>query len=447
MLKSLINILENKNIAIVGFGKEGKSTYNFIRRYLPNQKLTIIDGNKSLLENNKFLYEDNNLQFILGPNYLNNLGIYDLIIKSPGVKFKDIDISKFKDKITSQLGLVLELYKKNIIGITGTKGKSTTTSLIYKVLSDQNYDAHLVGNIGIPIFDEIDNINENTVYIIEMAALQLEFVNSSPHIGLILNLFEEHLDFFKTKNDYYLAKLNMFKYQTEDDYGLYISSNDTLNSYVKSGNYKTNLIDINSELSINNNFIEFNGKKLYNINDKRSLLGKHNLIDISFVLRLSELMNLDLEKTILSINMFKPLEHRLELVGTYNDITYYNDSIATIPEATMNAIKSIDNINTLIFGGMDRGIDYKEFIDFLNNSAIENFICMPTTGYNIGKNLINKNVYFIENLKDAVEKAKEITKKGATCLMSPAASSYEYFKNFEEKGSKYKEYIKDNNVL
>lgn len=446
MLKKLINTLENKNIAIVGFGREGKSTYNFIRRYLPNQKLTIIDGNKELLTNNKELNNDNNLSFVLGENYLDNLDIYDLIIKSPGVRFKDIDISSFKDKITSQLGLTLDLYKENVIGITGTKGKSTTTSLIYKVLIDQDYDAHLVGNIGIPIFDEIDNINKNTIYVIEMAALQLEFVKSSPHIGIVLNLFEEHLDFFKTKNDYFLSKLNMFKYQNTNDYGLYTSDNETLNEYVKKGNYKTNLIDINKEMVINNNFIEFNNKKLYNINDKRNLLGKHNLIDISFVLRLSELMNLNLEKTISSINCFKPLEHRLELVGTYNDITYYNDSIATIPEATINAIEALGNVNTLIFGGMDRGIDYSSFITYLNNSNIENFICMPTTGYKIGEKLINKNVYFIELLEDAVKKAKEITKKGNTCLMSPAASSYEYFKNFEEKGQKYKEYIKDNSI-
>ena len=448
MLNKLLNVLENKNIAIVGFGKEGISTYNFIRRYFKDKKLTIIDGNKYLLDKNDFLKKDTNLNFVLGDNYLDNLNIYDLIIKSPGVKFKDLDIASFEYKITSQLGLVLDLYKNNVIGITGTKGKSTTTSLIFKILSDQNYDAHLVGNIGTPIFDEIDNINCNSIYVIEMAALQLEFVKNSPHIGIILNLFEEHLDFFKNKNDYFLSKMNMFKYMNNTDYGLYTSSNETLKEYVNKNNYKCNLIDINKEMSIRDNYVYINDKIIYNTEDERNLIGSHNLIDIQFALYVSKIFNLELSKTINSINNFKPLEHRLELVGTYNNITYYNDSIATIPSATINAIEALKNVNTLIFGGMDRGIDYSDFIKYLKNSNIENFICMPTTGYKIGKFLesINKNIYYIESLEDAVEKAKEVTKKDTICLMSPAASSYEYFKNFEEKGRMYKEYVKNNNI-
>lgn len=443
MYNKILEHLKNKKIAIVGFGREGKSTYKFIRKYLNNQELEILDGNEKLLELNEELKNDKNLKIITGKNYLDNLEKYDLIIKSPGVKFKDLDISKFEDKITSQLGLTLDFYKQNVIGITGTKGKSTTTSLIFKVLKDQGYDAYLLGNIGIPIFDYIEKFNENSKLVIEMAALQLEYVKTSPHIGIILNLFEEHLDFFKSKKHYFLAKLNMFKYQDNSDYGLYTSSNETLDKYVQNGNYITNLIDINKEFKIENNYVIYDNKKIYDSNSERLLLGKHNLTNIMFVLRLSELLKLDLQKTINTINQFKPLEHRMEYVATINGVKYYNDAIATIPEATINCVEALKDVDTIIFGGMDRGIDYNDLIDFFNKSKIKNFICMPDTGYKIGKEIKSKNVYMVETLEDAVKKAKEVTKN--ICVMSPAASSYNAFKNFEEKGRIYKELVNDKN--
>ncbi len=439
MYTKIIEYLENKNISIVGYGKEGKSTYNFIRKYLPNQKLTIIDNNDKLIENNPELREDENLDFVLGIDALNNLKIYDVIIKAPGVKFKDLDISEFKDKITSELDLALRFFKNNIIGITGTKGKSTTTSLIYKVFKEQNYDAYLLGNIGIPIFDYIDQINEKSKLIIEMGAPQLEFITASPHISIVLNLFEEHLDYFGTKDKYFLSKMNAFKYQNENDYGFYLGSNETLNNYILKGNYKSKLYNI-SDMKIDNDFITLNNKKLYNINDERLLLGKHNLSNIMFVLYLSEVLGLDLNKTIKTINTFEGLEHRMEYVGIFNGIKFYNDAIATIPDACINACETL-NPDTLIFGGMDRGIDYSDLIEYFNKSKISNFICMPDTGYKISDKLKNKNVYKIENLKDAVAKAKEVTKK--ICVMSPAAPSYNAFKNFEEKGTLYKKYIKE----
>lgn len=443
MYNKILEHLKNKKIAIVGFGREGKSTYKFIRKYLNNQELEILDGNEKLLELNEELKNDKNLKIITGKNYLDNLEKYDLIIKSPGVKFKDLDISKFEDKITSQLGLTLDFYKQNVIGITGTKGKSTTTSLIFKVLKDQGYDAYLLGNIGIPIFDYIEKFNENSKLVIEMAALQLEYVKTSPHIGIILNLFEEHLDFFKSKEHYFLAKLNMFKYQDNSDYGLYTSSNETLDKYVQNGNYITNLIDINKEFKIENNYVIYDNKRIYDLNSERLLLGKHNLTNIMFVLRLSELLKLDLQKTINTINQFKPLEHRMEYVATINGVKYYNDAIATIPEATINCVEALKDVDTIIFGGMDRGIDYNDLIDFFNKSKIKNFICMPDTGYKIGKEIKSKNVYMVETLEDAVKKAKEVTKN--ICVMSPAASSYNAFKNFEEKGRIYKELVNDKN--
>lgn len=446
MFNYIIKEIEDKNVAIVGFGKEGKSTYNFIRRHLKNKKLAIIDSSVKLEEENSFLKGDANLDIILGDDYLSELKNYDLVIKSPGVKFKDYDVSEIRDKIVSQVEFVLKYYRERIIGVTASKGKSTTSSLIAKILDDQGIDVKLLGNIGNPIFDEIEEISDNTIIVIEMSAQQLEFVKYSPHISLILNLFEEHLDFFKNKEEYFKAKMNLFKYQKSNDYGIYTSINEELNKRVRDGEYITNLIDINSELTIRDGNVVFNNRNIYNTNDTRFLIGNHNLVDIMFALRLSELLKLDCAKTVSSINRFKPLEHRLELVGTFDGVTYYDDTIATIPTATINAIEGLKNVNTVIIGGMDRGINYTDLVEYLKNSSVENIICMPSTGYMVGKKLEennNKNIIYIEDLREAVKTAKKITKKNTICLLSPAASSYEYFKNFEEKGNAYKKYIKE----
>ena len=151
------------------------------------------------------------------------------------------------------------------------------------------------------------------------------------------------------------------------------------------------------------------------------------------------------EKAVDSINEFKGVEHRLELVGTYNGITYYNDSICTIPEACILALETLGNVNTLLIGGMERDIDYSKLINFLNNYEELNVVCMPETGYRIAKSLTNDklNVVEVKDLTEAVEVSKKITKKGTICLLSPAAASYGFFKNFEERGKKFKELVKE----
>ena len=451
MYRKIIDKLKNKNVAILGFGMEGKSTYRFIRKYLNKQKITIIDRNDILKNNHELLKDDNNINYVIGDNYLSNLDKYDIIIKSPGISFKGMDVSNIKDKITSQLELLLEVDKENVIGVTGTKGKSTTSSLIYQVLKDQNYKTFLLGNIGNPIFDEIENYDNNTKLVIEMSSHQLEFIKVSPHIGIILNLFEDHLDHAGSVKHYHECKMHMFDYQNSGDIAIYSKDNEALNTYILNNNYKSTLCSVslsdNASISIKDNHVYFENEKLYNINDKRNLLGNHNLSNIMFVLLISKILKLDLNKTINTINEFKTLKHRLEYVGEFNEIKYYDDAIATIPAATINAVKALGNVNTLIFGGMDRGIEYQSLIDFLKDSDIENLICMPTTGYNIGEKLkdTNKNIYFIESLEDAVKKAKEVTKKHFICLLSPAASSYEYFKNFEEKGNLFQKIVKETN--
>ena len=443
MYEKIISKLKNKNIAILGFGREGKSTYNFIKKYL-KQKVTILDRND-------FNIDDNDVLKIVGDNYLDNLDKYDLIIKSPGISLKDIDLSRIEDKITSQLELLLEVYKDNIIGITGTKGKSTTTCLLYEVIKKQFDNTFLLGNIGIPVFDEIENYTEDSILVIEMSSHQLEFIKVSPHIGIVLNLYEDHLDHDGTVEHYHHNKMNILRFQNENDYAIYSSDDDNIRRLIEEDNYKgikhTIRFD-NEELEgnytrIKDKGIFFNGELIYE-DKERLLLGNHNLKNIMFVLTVIKYLGFDVSKAYDVIRNFKGLKYRMEYIGTYNDIKYYNDTIATIPEATISAISAIGDVDTLIFGGMDRKINYNDFINYLSKSNINNFICMPTTGNIIGKELekVNKNVLYTEKLEEAFNLSQKYTKKHMTCLLSPAAASYEFFKNFEEKGIAFEDIVK-----
>lgn len=456
MINKLIEYLKEKKILILGFGVEGQSTYKIIRKYLKEQYIYIADKQQNFNEKYEMLTDDVNAEFFSGEGYLENLNNYDIIIKSPGISLKDIDINEFKERITSQLELFLEFFDVYTIGITGTKGKSTTSSLIYEMIKQQDKETLLLGNIGIPIFDYIDVVKKDMIVVLEISSHQLEYVKRSPNMSILLNIYEEHLDHYKSINEYIEAKANIFKFKKANDYFIYNIDNEYVRNIVQKYNYnlKENVYKVSydgkcgdkNEYIVKDNFIiDPEGVALYNSNDERKLLGDHNLNNIMFVLAICEILKLNLDKAIKTINNFNPLPHRMELVGTYNGITYYNDSIATVPESTINSINALKDVNTLIIGGMDRGISYEEFILYLNKSNIENLVCLPTTGHYIADNISNKNMktYKVDTMKEAVKIAKEVTEENKICLLSPAASSYGFFKNFKERGEKYKRLIRE----
>ena len=453
MIEKLLEFLKDKKILILGFGIEGESTYRFLRRNFPEKNLYIADKNVNLLENKVSLVEDPFVEVNLGDDYLKGIEEYDLIIKAPGISFKNIDISKFKDKITSQLQLFLEYANVFSIGITGTKGKSTTSTLIYKVLLEQGKDVFLLGNIGDPIFNDIEDFTNKSIVILEISSHALEYVRRSPNISLLLDVYEEHLDHYKNLESYIKAKYNIAKFQKENDYFIYNFDNKLMKQYgfkTKKHDYAVSVSEVpntENKVIINGNFINCNGKDVMDINEKTNLKGFHNINNIMFVFAIIDILNLDSEKAVETIKEFWPLEHRMEYFANIDGVDYYNDSIATIPEATINAIKSIENVNTLIVGGNDRGVDLGELNTFLKNCNVKNILCLPKTGeyiFNAIKDC-GKNVLYFENLEEAVKEAKKITEKGTVCLLSPAASSYGYFKNFEERGKLYKSYVTNNN--
>lgn len=442
MLDKLLEYLKDKEILILGFGVEGKSTYSFIRKHFSKKQITICDMKEDY---EKELSEDKFVKCMHNDEYLKCTDEFDIIFKTPGISFKDIDVSKFKQKITSQLELVLEYINVFTIGITGTKGKSTTSSLMDFVLQRNGKKSMLLGNIGVPIFDKIDEMNKDTVLVLELSSHALQYIKKSPNIAILLNIFEEHLDHYKSYEEYIEAKYNVFKYQEQSDYALYNVDNDEISK--RKLETKAEKIEISMQkdiydISLKDNKVYYKNKVIYIDDNKRHILGNHNLSNIMFVLMVSVILNLDFKITKEAIDEFMPLEHRMEYVGRYDEVDYYNDSIATIPEATINAIETLENINTLIVGGKDRGVNLQELITYLQNSKIENIICLPKTGEYIAEGLKNKKVFLVETIEQAVKIAKEKTAKNTICLLSPAASSYGYFKNFKERGNLFKEFVR-----
>lgn len=457
MINNLIKYLEDKKIIILGFGMEGYSTYKLIRRHLPEKELFISDANQEVYSKYEELSKDSNVNIVPQDAYLKDLEQYDVIMKTPGLSFKDIDTSKFRSKIKSQIELFLEFVNVFTIGVTGTKGKSTTSSLIYDIISKQREDVHLLGNIGVPLFDEIDKLTENSIVVLELSSHQLEFVEVAPNIAIVLNLFEEHLDHYKSYEHYINAKLNICRYQKPEDYFLYSIDNECLKEHVgQMEDLKQNIYEISLEgnrkvnekdkiiLRKENKAVTEDGEVLYTDSEARQILGDHNFNNIMFAMTVAKIMNLDLKKATEDVYNFAPLAHRMEFVGEFDGVKYYNDSIATIPASTINGVETLKNVNTLIIGGKDRGIDYTEFAKFLSNTNIEHLICLPDTGWKIADMVVNIGMekHIVKNMEEAVNVAKIVAKKGTTCLLSPAASSYGFFKNFKERGDLFKKLVK-----
>ena len=411
IINDITKYLEGKKVLILGFGREGKATYNFIKKYIPNLEIGIADFDEI----------DINEVTFCGKDYLKSIYNYDVVIKSPGIPYKDLDLTGFNGIITSQTDLLLKFNRNNIIGITGTKGKSTTSSLIFNILKKGNVNVKLIGNIGVPPFECLEEFDDDINLVYEMSSHQLENVTNSPHIAILLNIFEEHLDHYNSYEDYQLAKVNIFRWQNNNDYLICNKSNELVKKYVEEFCNSKNI-------EIIDNWKEYG-----------NLLGEHNKLNVKIAVSVAKLFNIEDDVIKSAIAEFKSLPHRLEYVGEFNGIKYYNDSIATVPQATIAAVESIKELDTLIIGGMDRGINYNDFIEYLNNSEIKNIILAYETGIKIANKLKRSGIYLVKDLEEAVSVAKRVTEK--VCLLSPAAASYGYFKNFEERGNYFKELV------
>ena len=388
--------LKDKKILIWGYGREGKSTENFINSFCDVKSVTVFEGAQEDINESE----------------------YDYIIKSPG-----ISVERIGSNYTSQTALFLEEFASQTIGVTGTKGKSTVSSLTYHALKEcTSHNILLVGNLGFPCLDYYDSIDDDTVIVFEMSCHQLSDLKISPHIGIFLNLFEEHLDYYGTFERYARAKMNIALHQNVDDYFFYGENVPEIDTKAK----KTVVV--------------YDPEQRFEM----KLLGEHNQFNAQMVYKVCSLLFGCEDKALrAAFASFTGLAHRLEYVANVAGVDYYDDSISTIPEATILALESVPNAKTVIIGGMDRNIDYDILVRYVRDHAQYFYIFSYESGRRIYNEVSDLDYcFYMEDLAGAVRMAKEITPEGQACVLSPAAASYGYFKNFEERGDAFKKLVK-----
>ncbi len=456
-LKQLLERIENKKVIILGFGKEGVSTYRFIRRHFPKMKLVVADGNGNL--NTDDFAGDKHVKFIKGEGYDQNLNQYDLIFKSPGISFNKVNYYIENERITSQTNLFLEFFHEQVVGITGTKGKSTTASLIYHILSHSRENVFLAGNIGTPFFDIVEQLTPESIVVAELSAHQLEFTHHSPDYAVLLNIYQEHLDHFNSFNNYQNAKTNVFKFQHAGNFLVYNGDDEHIPGWVKGNKPESDTCVFGTQVHpglharCRNHLIRFmnDGEIVdeYDLIDYKNLPGTHNYFNIMAAIAICRRLGVKHKEILDALLTFKGLPHRIEFVGEFKGIEFYNDSISTIPESAIAAVKALRGVDTLILGGFDRGIDYQVLIDFLKENPIQNIAFTGPAGHRMlemcrEQNALPQNFIETDDYEAIVRFCYEKTPVGGTALLSPAAASYNQFKNFEERGETFKQLVISN---
>ncbi len=399
-MKKTIEKLEGKKILIWGYGREGKSTEKFIQEYCHPASVEVYEGPREGVKDDQ----------------------YDYIFVSPGICYEE-DAPEFDNaKFTSQTEMFLEEYGPQTVGITGTKGKSTTSSMLYKVLDAcSGHKAYLMGNIGKPCWDYLADMDEDSIAVFELSCHQCQRLQADPHVAVFLDLYEDHLDRYHVMEHYLDAKSGITKHQTEDDV-LFVGANVP--------ELMTKAVKITVTLPEGEHY-------------ELRVPGEHNQLNARFVWEIARrIYHCKDEDIRAALASFGGLPHRLENCGCIDGVDYYDDSISTIPEATIRALGSVANARTALVGGMDRGIDYDILIDYIREHPEYEFIL----AYESGKRILESvkdcpNVHYVEDLKAQVRLAKEITPKGGAVIMSNAAASYGYFKNFEERGEVFQQLI------
>ncbi len=444
--------IKGKSTLILGFGKEGKSVFSFLQKNYPKIKIGIADKKKiKNLKASEIFHGDNYLSSI-------NSGKYDTIIRSPGIKYSK-ELLEFKNNsgnITTLINIFFSLAKGKIVGITGTKGKSTTTSLIYKILKTRYKDLRLVGNIGRPALDYLENQTKDTVFVCELSSQQLEDIKYSPHVAVFLNVVADHINYHGSFESYLDSKKNIFKLQKPGDFfitnpGYRTISPKEIPSGVKIINF--GLKQSGNQVYFENSGIYSDGEKIIDQKDI-PLIGRGNIENVMASISAGLALGCDIKNIEKSIKKFKSLPHRIEFIGEVKGVKYYNDSISTVPEAAIHALEGLkekgERVEVLIAGGFDKGGDYELFGKFLGNfKDLRHVSLFPETGSKIlefykkysqdGKIIFHN----ISNMKDAVSICKKYSSKGSVCLLSPGSASFGIFKDYKDRGNQFKKLAKE----
>ena len=465
-----ISQLKNKKILILGFGLEGVDTLNFLRHYFPVQKIGIADKNELKDFSSKtreIIKKDKNLELYFGKNYLKSLKNFEIVFKSPGISsfFKEIKTAQKQGiEISSQTKIFFDLFKGETIGITGTKGKSTTTTLIYKILEQGKKPAFLLGNIGKPVLGFLQECLEKKdcnkkIAVYELSCHQLYGLGKSPKVAVFLNLFPEHLDYYPNLKEYYNSKLSIFLNQKKEDFLIFNADSKELVKHLKKAKAQKFYFSLSGKKKRYGQGCYFKGNSIYFqkkgkdekiiSRDDILLKGKFNLQNAMAAIlagKIFGISNADVKKV---FKNFPGLEHRLEFVGEFRGIKFYNDSLATLPEATIEAIDSFEKVDTLILGGYDMGLDHKKLAKEILNKKIKNLAFFPGSGKRIWqeiKKLAKKqdkfNTIFSSSMKEIVDFCYKKTAKNGICLLSCASPSFGLFKDYKDRGDQFKNWVK-----
>lgn len=436
-INELKPIFEGKRCAILGFGREGRVWLSLLQRLSCCAEIAVADMKPQDIPGVTGIY---------GEDYLDRAKGFDLLLQSPGVIIKDKLTPEEKAKILTQTELLLRLRPCRIIGITGTKGKSTTSSLTYHFLKACGKNAMLIGNIGVPPLERIEEMTPDTVAVCEMSCHQLEFVHHSPEVAVLLNIFPEHLDHYVSLEAYADAKRNIYRYQQPGDTSILNIDLIPEDICTDPGFRKAKLVTLGCErpamIFSENGAIFLQDREIKPEQLHTGLRGRHNIYNIAAALAAARAVGADTDRCLEALPEFMGLEHRLEYVATINGVEYINDSICTIPEAAIAAVNAFpDGADCVILGGMERNIPYDKLADFLNTGAVENVILLPDSGYRIGDMLANPAVNRVRvgDLAEAVRTAAKLAKRRV--ILCPAAASYGFYKNFEERGRHFKQLV------
>ena len=456
-LMELNKYLKNRKVAIIGLGVSNIPLIDYMHKY--GAKVTVFD-NRNIEEIPKDVLKkitDYTMDFSFGTNYLSKLKEFDIIFRSPSclpTVPELIEEAKRGAIVTTEIELLMKLCPGKIIGVTGSDGKTTTTSLIYEILKLNGFNCYLGGNIGAPLFTKLEKMEPEDIIVLELSSFQLMGMEISPDISVITNITPNHLNVHSSYEEYIQAKKNIFKYQNEN--GIVVLNYDNLLTREAAKEANGKVVYFSSQNKLNDGII-LDGNIIKECNDKLrrhilntnsvNLRGIHNYENICAALAATKSL-VDIEDAAEVVKDFKGVQHRLEFIREIDGVKWYNDSIGTSPTRTIAGLKSFDESIVLIAGGYDKHLDYTpiakpilekvETLILIGDTAPKIFDAVKDESEKQNKDI---KIYMCDEFKDTVEIAKKKAKPGQIVLFSPASASFDMFKNFEERGNKFKELV------
>jgi UDP-N-acetylmuramoylalanine--D-glutamate ligase len=459
----ILEELKNSTIVILGLGAEGLSSYHFLRKNFPKKKIALADQTTAKDLNSelkKIKKNDPHLIWHLGKNYHQKLADYQIIIKTAGIPITEKFIAtaiKKGSQVSSNTKIFFDLCQGMIVGITGTKGKSTTSTLTYQILKNAGFDTVLVGNIGQPPLNLLEKIKTETIVVNELSSHQLAQLEKSPEIAIVQDIKPEHLDYYKDFEEYFAAKTAIAKYQNKNNILIYNPDLEGSSRMAKLSPAKKithrlaekNAVNSQAKVFQKNEALFYKKSALLpaeKIIDKKEipLLGEHNLYNIMPAIIVAKIFDVPTEIIKKTIINFKSLDHRLELVAEVNNVKYYDDSIATNPHAAIMALQAFPkNSVVLLAGGHERNQDFSEYAAEIVKQQVKAILLFPSTGERILQFIKKVDPHFkieshlVKDMKEAVKIASKISKAGDVVLLSPAAASFGLFKNYKDRGQQF----------